>query len=157
MHQPLRLPPRLVSALVFALAGALLPGLWFAPVLVQRRGDGVSWLLYVGLPGAAAAIAGGLLGSPLVAPVARDREGAAALRGVGIAAAALVLFAPLYAWVLKWTEPGWTSVLGLTVLVLEFGALAMGWPVAAVGGLVGWGLYRWSLRRSPAFRREGDP
>lgn len=145
-HSP-RLPPRLVSALVFAVAGILLPGLWFAPVLVPGRRDGAVWLLYVGLPGVAAALAGALLGSPLVVPVARNRDGAAVLRGAGVATAALVFFAPLYALVLKWTEPGWTSVLGLTVLVLGFSALAIWWPVAAVGGLVGWGLYRWSLRR----------
>jgi hypothetical protein len=137
----------LISALVFALAGMLLPALWFAPVLVRAHGDQVSWLLYVGLPGVAAALAGGLLGSPLVVPTARGRDGAAMLRGAIIATAALVFFAPLYAGVVKWTAPGRTSVLGLTLLVLGFGALARWWAVARVGGLVGWVLYRWSLRR----------
>jgi hypothetical protein len=146
MDRSRRLPPRLLAGLAFGAAGMLLTALWFLPVLVRGHGDVVSWLLYVGLPGMAAAIAGAVLGHPLVRPSPPGGDGAAVLRGVAIATVALILFAPLYAWVLKWTEPGWTSVIGLTVLVLEFGALAMWWALAVVGGLVGWGLYRWSRR-----------
>jgi len=149
MNGPQRLPPRVLAALVFGVAGMLLPALWFLPVLVTSRG-GVSWLLYVWLPGAAGAMAGALLGRPLVRPTSQGHDGAAVVRGIAIATAALVLFAPLYASVVKLTEPGWTSVTGLTLLVLEFGTLAMGWGLAVVGGLVGWGLYRWSLRKSEA-------
>jgi hypothetical protein len=141
-----RLPPRLLAALAFGVAGMLLTALWFGPVLVTGRGNRVTWLLYVGLPGVAGAMAGALLGPPLVRPSSRGGDRAAVLRGVGIATTALVLFAPLYACVLKWAEPGWTSVMGLTVLVLAFGALAMWWALAVVGGLVGWGLYRWAGR-----------
>lgn len=142
-----RLPPRVVSALTFGGAGMLPPSLWFVPALVTRHGDAVSWLLYLGLPGASGAIAGALLGRPLAAPAAPGRDGGAILRGVGIATAALLLFAPLYARVVKWTEPGWTSVLGLATAVLGVAALTLWWTLAAVGGLAGWLLYRWSLRR----------
>ncbi|HEX5386439.1 MAG TPA: hypothetical protein VFW66_07080 [Gemmatimonadales bacterium] len=106
----------------------------------------MSWLLYLGLPALAAAAAGALFGRPLVAPSGPGRDGAAMLRGAGIATVALIFFAPLYACVVKWTEPGWTSVVGLTLLVIFFAALAMWWALAAMGGLVGWALYRFSLR-----------
>lgn len=147
-----RLPPRVVSALVFGAAGMLPPTLWFVPALVTRHGDAVSWLLYLALPGACAAIAGALLGRPLAAPTAPGRGGGAMLRGVGVATAALLLFAPLYACVVKWTEPGWTSVLGLATAVLGVAALTLWWTLAVVGGLAGWLLYRWSLRRDPGRR-----
>ena len=145
---PSRLPPRLLAAMVFGGAAVLMTGLWFGPVLV-RRTDRVSWLLYVGLPGIAAAVSGAVFGRPLAHPRGPANDGQAFLRGAGIALAALFLFAPLYATVLKATEPGWTSVAGLTVLVLEFGGLALGWALVLVGGLAGWGLHRWARRVSP--------
>lgn len=144
-----QVPPRLLAAFVFGSAALVLTGLWFGPVLV-RRADAVSWLLYVGLPGIAAAIAGAVLGRPLVQPRDPAAEGAALLRGAGIAVVALLLFAPLYASVVKVTEPGWTSVVGLTLIVLEFGALALGWALVLVGSLVAWGLHRWARRASPS-------
>ena len=142
------LPPRLLAAVVFGGAALLLTGLWFGPVLV-RRADGVSWLLYVGLPGIAAAVSGAVFGRPLAHPRGPANDGPAFLRGAGIALAALFLFAPLYATVVKAAEPGWTRVAGLTVLVLEFGGLALGWEVVLVGGLAGWGLHRLARRASP--------
>ena len=149
MSRPTRLPPRLLAALVFGAAGMLVPALWFAPVLVTGHGDRTNWLLYAGLPGVAAATAGALLGVPLVRAPSPGRDRAAILRGASIAAVALILFAPLYAVVLRLAEPGWTSTLGLALMVLEFGALAVGWVLLLAGGLVGWGLYRWALRAPP--------
>ena len=156
MNRRTRLPPRVVSALTFGGAGMLPPALWFAPALVTRHGDAVSWLLYLVLPGASGAIAGALVGGPLAEPAAPGRDGGAILRGVGVATAALLLFAPLYACVVKWTEPGWTSVLGLATVVLGVAAITLWWTLAAVGGLAGWLLYRWSLRRDRGGRTAAD-
>ena len=80
---------RLWPAVAFGLAGVLVPAAWFGPVLAQSRNP-VSLLLFLGLPGLAAAAAGALLGRPPVAP----------------------LFAPMFATVIKWTEPGRTTVRG---------------------------------------------
>jgi hypothetical protein len=143
-----QIPPRALAALVFGGAALLLTGLWFGPILVRRVAP-VSWLLYAILPGMAAAIAGALLGQPLVRRRVPGGGGSAFLRGAAIALVALVLFAPLYAGVVKVTEPGWTSVVGLTGLVLEFGVVALGWALVLVGGLAGWGLHRWAGRAPP--------
>jgi hypothetical protein len=140
-----QIPPRALAALVFGGAALLLTGLWFGPILVRRVAP-VSWLLYLVLPGMAAAVAGALLGQPLVRRRGPRGDGSAFLRGAAIALVALVLFAPLYAGVVEVTEPGWTSVVGLTGLVLEFGAVALGWALVLVGGLAGWGLHRWAGR-----------
>jgi len=53
--------------------------------------------------------------------------------------------------VIKWTEPGWASVAGLTVLVLWFAFIAVWRMLGAVGAVVGWLLYRWA----GTIRREG--
>ncbi len=140
-------PSRSLAAFVFGGTALVLTGLWFGPILV-RRADPVSWLLYAGLPGVAAAASGAMLGPPLVRSSGPGGDRAAFLRGAGIALVALLLFAPLYAGVVKLTEPGWSSVVGLTVLVLEFGALALGWVLVLAGGLAGWALYRWGRRAS---------
>ena len=132
---------RLWPAVAFGLAGVLVPAAWFGPVLARSRNP-ISLLLFLGLPGLAAAVAGALLGRPLVAP-SRSRSGWwAARRGAVIATVALMLFAPMFATVIKWTEPGWTSVVGLSVLVLWFAFIAVWWVLAAVGAAVGWLLYR---------------
>ena len=55
-----------------------------------------------------------------------------------------MLFAPMFATVIKWTEPGWTGVASLSILVLWFAFIAMWWMLAAVGAVVGWLLYRWA-------------
>jgi hypothetical protein len=136
-----RLGPRATAALVFGAAGMLLPIAWLGPVLVRTQG-GAIWGLYVVLPGVAAAAAGGLLGRPLAVPGGAGDASSAALRGAGIGALALLLFAPLYAAGLRLAEPGWSSMLGLAAMVVTLGALAIGWAVLAVGGAVGWLLYR---------------
>jgi hypothetical protein len=61
-----------------------------------------------------------------------------------IATVALMLFAPMFATVIKWTEPGWTSVASLSVLVLWFAFIAVWWMLAVVGAVVGWLLCRWA-------------
>ena len=55
-----------------------------------------------------------------------------------------MLFAPMFATVIKWTEPGWTSVASLSVLVLWFAFIAVWWMLAVVGAVVGWLLCRWA-------------
>jgi hypothetical protein len=134
---------RLRPAVAFGLAGVLASGAWFGPVLAESRNP-VSFLLFLGLPGLAAAVAGALLGRPLVAP-SRPRNGWwAARRGAAIATVALMLFAPMFATVIKWTEPGWTGVASLSVLVLWFAFIAVWWMLATVGAVVGWLLCRWA-------------
>lgn len=134
---------RLCPTLAFGLAGVLTSGAWFGPVLAGSRNP-VSFLLFLGLPGLAAAVAGALLGRPLVAP-SRPRSGWwAARRGAAIATVALMLFAPMFATVIKWTEPGWTGVASLSVFVLWFVFIAMWWMLTAVGAVVGWLLCRWA-------------
>jgi hypothetical protein len=138
--------PRLFTALVFGAAGFLLAATWFLPVATPSRRP-VGFMLYIVLPGVAAGLAGGLLGAPLL-DSARCRSGArAALRGAATSLAALVIFAPLFAFGLKWTEPGWTSLIGLAWLVLTVGLLAVGWMVAVVGAGAGWLVWR-QMRKS---------
>jgi uncharacterized BrkB/YihY/UPF0761 family membrane protein len=128
----------------------LVSGTWFGPVLAGSRNP-VSFLLFLGFPGLAAAVAGALLGQPLVAPSRPRRGWWAARRGAAIATVALMLFAPTFATVIKWTEPGWTSVASLSVLVLWFVFITVWWTLAAVGAVVGWLLHR----RADAIGREG--
>ena len=134
---------RLWPALAFGLAGVLVSAGWFLPVLARSRNP-VSFLLFLGLPGVTAAVAGALMGRPLVAPSRPRSDWWAARRGAAIATVALMLFAPMFAAVIKMTEPGWTSVVGLTMLVLWFAFLAAWWVLVAVGAVVGWLLYRWA-------------
>ena len=148
MSRRLQQRPRLLSALTFGVAGLLLSALWFLPLIAPSHNP-VVLVLYVGLPGLAAAVAGGL-GAPLLHPTRCGSGSWAALRGAGIALAALVVFAPLFALVLKWTEPGWSSLLSLTALILWFSLLAMGWAVVVVGALAGWLVWHQSQRVPPA-------
>jgi hypothetical protein len=141
-------------AVAFGLAGMLVSAAWFLPVLLPSR-NLVAFVLFVGLPGFAAAGAGALFGRPLVAS-SRPRSGWwAARRGALVATVALGLFAPMFAVGIKWTEPGWTSVAGLTVLVLWGAFLAAWWVLAAVGALVGVVLHGGAATTAPGpTRRE---
>ena len=136
-----RVQPRLLAALAFGGAGLLLSGAWFLPLVFPSR-NVVGLTLYVALPSLAAAIAGGALGAPLLDPARCRSAWDAALRGAATSLAALVLFALLFGVGIKWTEPGWTSPLGLAWLVLTVGLLAVGWMVAVVGAGVGWLVWR---------------
>jgi hypothetical protein len=144
---PRRLPLRLLAALIFGAAGVLLPAIWFGPVVAPSH-DRAVLVLYVVLPGLAAAAAGAL-GAPLLHPSRCGSGNRAALRGTAIALAALVIFAPLFTLGLKWKEPGWTNPLGLTVMILWVSLLTMGWAVAVAGALAGWLVWRRSAATPP--------
>jgi len=134
-----------------ALPGTLeLAAAWFLTSIIHGGGDRVALLLYLGLPGLSGSLAGAAFGRPLLEPSGPGRDGPAALRGAAIATAALLLFAPLFAIVFKLTQPGQTNVIGLTVFVLGFSALALWWVLAAVGAFVGWSLYRWAMSTTRA-------
>lgn len=136
-----RVRPRLFAALAFGAAGLLLSGAWFLPLVVPSR-NVVGLMLYVALPSLTATIAGGALGAPLLDPSRCRSAWDAALRGAATSLVALVLFALLFGFGIKWTEPGWTSPFGLAWLVLTVGLLAVGWMVAVVGAGVGWLVWR---------------
>jgi hypothetical protein len=142
-----KLADRLPAALVFGAAGLLLPAVWFLPVI--RPADDVARTLYVWLPGATAAVAGAL-GAPWLDPIRCRNPGAAALRGIGLAAGALLVFAPLFAFGIWWSEPGWTNPAGLAILVLWLSLLTIGWAVAGIGALAGWIVWRWRGRARSA-------
>jgi hypothetical protein len=141
--------PRLIAALAFGGAGALLPAMWFLPTILRNH-DGLALLLYVGLPGLAAAAAGAALGPPILDTSHPPSQGSAVLRGAGIASVALLGFAPLFAVVFAWPAPGRTTILGLTAAVLLFSVIAVWWVAALVGGLVGWMLQRLATRSTRA-------
>jgi hypothetical protein len=130
----------------FGVAGTIVPAAWFLPSVLNRR-DGVALVLYIVMPGVAAAVAGALAGAPLCGRARTISRGAAVVRGAAVATLALVIFAPMFATLFVWTTPGRTSVLGMTVLVLMFSGLAAWWVVAAVGGVVGWLLHAVASRR----------
>ena len=142
-----RLPerqPRLVGAVAFGVAGLLVASAWFFPAVIHGA-DPVVALLYLFLPCLSATVSGAIFG-PWVLAAGRKRAMTGALWGAGASTAAIFLFAPLFAAVLSWTERGWTNVLGLALLVLWWSLIAVGWPVACVGALVGWLLSRWPAR-----------
>lgn len=131
--------PRIGAAVVFGLAGTALPALWYLPLTIHGRNPALLSLLYVGLPGIAAAVAGGALGGPLLIPAPQARAGRAALRGAAIASVALLIFAPLFATVFTLTDTGpvhWNA-LGLTALLLAGSAIGVWWIAAVIGAGVG--------------------
>ncbi len=135
--------PRTVAALAFGLAGLVLPAAWFLPATLHAKSPVYHTLLFVGVPGAAAAIAGAALGGAILRPAPRAGPGRAALRGALVATVALALYCLLFSVALALTEPGpgrW-NVLGLTALMLEGSALAAWLPAAALGAGVGWTLF----------------
>jgi hypothetical protein len=146
--------PRLVGAVAFGAAGLLVASAWFFPAIF-RGADPVVALLYLFLPCFSATVSGAIFG-PRVVAGGRKRAMTGALWGAGASTAALFLFAPLFAAVLSWAERGWTNVLGLALLVLWWSLIAVGWPIACVGALVGWLLSRWSTRDGRD-RMDADP
>jgi hypothetical protein len=139
----LRRWPRVSAALGFGTAGIALSTLWWSPVIFQAQ-SALPYALFIILPGVSAAIAGCVLGKPLLDASQFLRPGIAALRGAVIASVTLLLFAPLFATFYALTSPPtehW-NILGLTVLMLIGSALAVWWLVAATGAAVGWALYR---------------
>lgn len=116
--------------------------LWWSPVTFQGRGV-LPFVLFIGTPGISAALAGWILGKPLLDPMRMSSPRNAAIRGAAIASFALLLFAPLFATLYVWTQPvteHW-SILNLTFLVLIASALTAWFKVALAGAAVGYALY----------------
>ena len=139
----LRRWPRMSAACGFGAAGIALSTLWWSPVIFQARGA-LPFVLFIALPGVSAAVAGCILGKPILDSSRVLRPRIAAFRGAVTASVALVLFAPLFATLYVWTSPPtehW-NILGLTLLVFIGSVVAVWWLVAATGAAVGWTLYR---------------
>jgi hypothetical protein len=102
------------------------------------------FVLFIGTPGVSAALAGWTLGKPLLDPARIYTPTNAALRGTIVASLGLLLFAPLFAALYVWTEPATehANILGLAVILLVGGAVAVWWQVALIGAAVGWALHR---------------
>jgi hypothetical protein len=135
--------PRTTAALGFGASGIGLSALWWSPVIFQAQSS-IPFLLFIGVPGVSAAIAGWAFGKPLLDPERVRSPRNAALRGAAIASVAQLLFAPLFATFYIWTSPPtehW-NLFGLTLIVLAGSAVAVWWLVAAVGAAVGWALFR---------------
>ena len=139
---------RATTAAVFGVTGALVAAAFYGPI-VFVSGHVTVIGLYVFLPGVAGAIAG-FLGAPFLAPGRCKSAGSAALRGAAIAVGSFLVFAPLFAIGLKLTEPGWSSFVGLSALVVIFGLLAVGWLAAAAGAVAGWAIWRRTKDSPPA-------
>jgi hypothetical protein len=80
----------------FGIVGTMLSILWWTPVIFHAAGA-LPVLLFIGLPGISAALAGWAFGKPLIDSAHGDRPGIAALRGIAIGSVALALFAPMFA------------------------------------------------------------
>ncbi len=80
--------PRVATAVNFGVAGSVVPASWFLPSVPSRR-DGVALVLYVVVPGVAAALAG----TPLRGPARTISQGNAVVWGAAVATLALVIFA----------------------------------------------------------------
>jgi hypothetical protein len=132
--------PRAAAAVSFGAVGSVIPATWFLPSVLSRR-DGVALLLFVVVPGMAAALAAALVGAPLCDPARIISQRHAVVRGVAVATLALAIFAPMFAAFFAYTAPGRTNVLGMVILVLTFSMLAIGGIAALVGGAVGWLLH----------------
>jgi hypothetical protein len=139
----LRRWPRTSAALGFGASGTALSILWWSPVIFHGRGV-LPFVLFIVTPGISAAVAGWTFGKLLLDPARVSRSGSAALCGVFIASFALLLFAPLFATLYVWTEPAneRANILGLALVLLIGGAVAVWWQVALIGAAVGWGLHR---------------
>jgi hypothetical protein len=139
----LRQQPRLGLAVVFGLAGIFVATLWWSPVIFHAKGA-TTFGLFIVLPGVCAAIAAGLIGSPLLdGGAARGIRRRPAIRGAAIGSLALVLFAPLFSLFYVLTEPStehW-NVFSLAVLVLVAAMVAVWWLVALTGAIVGWAIH----------------
>jgi hypothetical protein len=127
--------------MAFGLAGTALPAVWFLPTVLSRWDRG-ALVLFICLPGVAAATAGALVGAAICDPTKRISSQGAVLRGAGVATLALVIFAPMFSVLFASTSPGQTGILGLALMVLIFSAVAIWWLAALVGGVVGWLLHR---------------
>jgi len=142
--------PRRLAALVFGVAGLVVPAAWYGP-LVVASGRPSLWVLYLGIPTFSAAMAGAA-GARTLGPGCCRSAGRAALRGAGLALAAFVLFSFLFGAALTWFEPGWgwRSILGLATLTLSVGLLVSCWLIVPLGAAAGWVVWRVLGRGAPA-------
>lgn len=132
-------PRRAWAAAAFATVALVLAGTWFLPTALRTK-DAATLVLYVCLPGLGSALAGWLVG-PSMSPRATGALGAAA-RGAATGLLGFTLYAPLFALGIKWLEPDWSSVRGLTALTFWLGLVAVGWVIAGAGALTGWAVWR---------------
>jgi len=146
MHQVttfLRRWPRASAALGFGAAGTALSILWWSPVIFQARAV-LPFVLFIGMPGVSAAVAGFAFGKPLFDTARVCTPRSAAFRGAVIGSLALLFFAPLFATVYVFTQPStehW-DIISLTALLLVGSMFVIWWLVALTGAAVGWALYR---------------
>jgi len=91
--------------------------------------------LYILLPAVASAVAGYFWGGVIADPSTSYRQ--ALLRGLGVTAGALVIFAALFSSLLPLVEHGWVlgSAPGLFLFTLFFGLLMAG-PISLAAGLL---------------------
>lgn len=127
---------RIVAALVFAVAGLIVPVTWYGPVVIH--GGVPLWALFFGLP----ALAAGALGAVGVSFLHPPRCGSApvaALRGAGLAFAAYVFFAIPFGVGMSWADgnPSATNGLGISMLILTAGLLVAGPWVLGLGAAAG--------------------
>jgi len=145
MHQVatlLKRWPHASPAIGFGMAAAAYSALLWGPRIFPAK-DALLFTLFIGVPVVSAAVAGWILGGPLLDKT-RCTSLRAAFRGAAVGSVALLLFAPLFATIYAWTEPATeqSNILGLTVVLLIGGAFAVWWQVALIGAAVGWALYR---------------
>jgi hypothetical protein len=134
--------PRASPAIGFGIAATAYCALLWGQRIFPAK-DGFLFALFIGVPGVSAAVAGWILGEPLLDET-RSSSVRAALRGAAIGSVALLIFAPLFAIIYVWAEPATehANILGLTVALIIGGALAVWWQIALIGAAVGWGLHR---------------
>jgi hypothetical protein len=135
--------PRTSATLGFGAIGTALSVIWWTPLIFHAQGT-LPFALFIATPGISAAVAGWLLGKPLLDSAWDYNPISAALRGAAIASLALLLFAPFFASLYVWTQPPhehW-SIVSLTLLVLIGSAFVIWWLVALVGAATGWVLWR---------------
>jgi hypothetical protein len=146
--------PGTTAAIGFGVAGTAYSALVWGPVVFPAKAA-LPIALFIGAPGISAAIAGRILGKPLL-DKSRCSSTRAALRGAAVASVALLFFAPLFATIYVWTEPAnehW-NVIGLSILLLAGSIFTVWGRVALIGAAVGWSLYR--LARMAADERSAD-
>lgn len=130
--------PSTTAAALFGTVAALVA--YFSWVPSARLGHRIL-LLSLGV-GAAHAIAGGVLGRPLIRRTNRLSAPSAAKRGALISAVAIGLFSPaLSLWIASppaRVDGGLLGLVRLTALVTFFGILAGGWAVVVTCAALGW-------------------
>jgi hypothetical protein len=130
---------KLLAAAWFAAIGLLAMALFFFHPPIALR----AVLLYILAPALSSALAGYLLGGAILDPARTTNYGQCLLRGLGVTAAAFLIFAVFFACALPVAEQGWSfSQIGALFLgTIFFGLIMTGPVVAAAGMLAALGLY----------------